>query len=468
MTLGAAALTDSNKDDLSKADFFSGRNPEFLRMVADFMETETFQAQQVVVAQNDVGHKAYVLRTGSVEILVGAAQKQVAILESGGIFGEMALFGMPKRSATVRCLEDCECQAINHSVFLKALQRFPDERKYFIGLANERKKKLDTFAYNLEQKQKLEQLEQVEQKILQRATDPRHRRMSAPVMSEVLESNQESILSTPFFAGRSPSFVKLLAQFMTHEVFSEGVEIITQGDVGENMYFLYKGKVEVLLAGMPHRIATLESGTFFGEMALFGHPTRTATVRAMQACECRSISHTDFARIVKEFRGEQQYFEDLAAQRRAKLEEAQREQPQDSEHKANVVTLPTPIRLSFSADGEEEAKPAKEAVVEEEPAKVSEPLQSVIGLCDVGKAYLQKPSKLVSLVPSNGTESTGRRSSLANSGSMPSDLPTVMLPPLSARVPAAILNKAPVGSILGKAIHEGQEGPYKGRRRSAA
>jgi CRP-like cAMP-binding protein len=49
------------------------------------------------------------------------------------------------------------------------------------------------------------------------------------------------------------------------------------------------------------RIATLGPGMNFGEMALLGHATRSASVHADTAVRCRVISVTDFDRISDEF-----------------------------------------------------------------------------------------------------------------------------------------------------------------------
>ncbi len=58
--------------------------------------------------------------------------------------------------------------------------------------------------------------------------------------------------------------------------------IVRQGDEGDCMYVVQKGKVEVLTtkAGGELHLATLGEGDFFGEMALFEREVRSATVRA--------------------------------------------------------------------------------------------------------------------------------------------------------------------------------------------
>jgi len=58
--------------------------------------------------------------------------------------------------------------------------------------------------------------------------------------------------------------------------------IYQQGDIGETMYLVGHGQVEILQrrSDKEYCLGTLGEGEFFGEMALFGYTTRTATARA--------------------------------------------------------------------------------------------------------------------------------------------------------------------------------------------
>jgi len=67
------------------------------------------------------------------------------------------------------------------------------------------------------------------------------------------------------------------------KVFADGEVIITEGDAGDCMFVIQSGRVEVVAGagGAEHRVAVLEGGEFFGEMALFDKEMRSATVRAL-------------------------------------------------------------------------------------------------------------------------------------------------------------------------------------------
>jgi CRP/FNR family cyclic AMP-dependent transcriptional regulator len=67
------------------------------------------------------------------------------------------------------------------------------------------------------------------------------------------------------------------------KIYRDGETIIRQGEMGDSMYVVQGGRVEVLQgsdkAGEQH-LAFLDAGDFFGEMSVFEKEVRSATVRA--------------------------------------------------------------------------------------------------------------------------------------------------------------------------------------------
>lgn len=62
-----------------------------------------------------------------------------------------------------------------------------------------------------------------------------------------------------------------------------GLVLIAQNAPADDLFFLVEGRVEVAVRvgnGPSHRVSTGESGTIFGELALFGRAPRTADVIA--------------------------------------------------------------------------------------------------------------------------------------------------------------------------------------------
>jgi CRP-like cAMP-binding protein len=86
------------------------------------------------------------------------------------------------------------------------------------------------------------------------------------------------------------------------KIFSNGEVIVQQGDVGEEMYVVQAGKVEVVLesGGQHERVAVLGPRDFFGEMALFDKEVRSATVRALGEARVLTIDKRTLLKRISE------------------------------------------------------------------------------------------------------------------------------------------------------------------------
>jgi CRP-like cAMP-binding protein len=86
------------------------------------------------------------------------------------------------------------------------------------------------------------------------------------------------------------------------KLYGDGEAIVTQGEVGDCMYVVQSGRVEVLLStdvGEQH-LVFLETGDFFGEMAVFEKERRSATVRASGEARVLKVDKKTLLRRIKE------------------------------------------------------------------------------------------------------------------------------------------------------------------------
>ena len=84
--------------------------------------------------------------------------------------------------------------------------------------------------------------------------------------------------------------------------YEDGEIIVRQGDVGDNMFVIQEGRVEVLneTDGKEIRLRIAGEGEFMGEMAIFERVNRTATLRAMGRVRVLTIDKKNFLRRVHE------------------------------------------------------------------------------------------------------------------------------------------------------------------------
>jgi CRP-like cAMP-binding protein len=82
------------------------------------------------------------------------------------------------------------------------------------------------------------------------------------------------------------------------KIYQDGEIIVRQGEVGDCMYVIQEGKVEVVIEenGNEVVLAEREEGEFFGEMAIFDRDARSATVRAKGQVRALTVDKKNFLR----------------------------------------------------------------------------------------------------------------------------------------------------------------------------
>jgi CRP-like cAMP-binding protein/Fe-S-cluster-containing hydrogenase component 2 len=81
--------------------------------------------------------------------------------------------------------------------------------------------------------------------------------------------------------------------------FAPGEQITTEGNFGNSFFILTRGTVSVTLGPEARRLATLNQGSFFGEMTLISGLPRNASVTALEPCEVIEIPRRAFEQWMK-------------------------------------------------------------------------------------------------------------------------------------------------------------------------
>ncbi len=86
-------------------------------------------------------------------------------------------------------------------------------------------------------------------------------------------------------------------------LYADGDIIVRQGEPGDCMFTLQEGRLEVLVKHEGRdevRVALMEKGAIFGEMAIFEREVRSATVRALGEARVLTIDKKNFLRRIQE------------------------------------------------------------------------------------------------------------------------------------------------------------------------
>ncbi len=113
---------------LRRTPFFSKIPPAKLKLIAFTSDRVKYNEGQVLCRQGDAGDAAYVVLTGTADVLVNAkdGQIKVAVLEPNSVIGEIAVLCDTSRTATVRASAPLEALRISKDHFLKMLTDFPE------------------------------------------------------------------------------------------------------------------------------------------------------------------------------------------------------------------------------------------------------------------------------------------------------------------------------------------------------
>jgi ATP/ADP translocase/HEAT repeat protein len=120
-----------------------------------------------------------------------------------------------------------------------------------------------------------------------------------------LEAGMYSTLEKVLLLKRAPVFERVtgedlapLARLAEVTVYSEGDEIVREGDLGDALLVILRGSVAISRAG--HQVATLGAGETIGEMSILDHEPRSATAIALEETEVLEIGSAEFYEILHE------------------------------------------------------------------------------------------------------------------------------------------------------------------------
>lgn len=107
---------------------FAKLEPSKLKLLAFTAERITYEADQVLFRQGDVGDAAYIIVDGSAKVLVDTDQGEieVATLARNDFVGEIAILCDVPRTATVQATAQTVTLRITKDLFFRLVAEFPE------------------------------------------------------------------------------------------------------------------------------------------------------------------------------------------------------------------------------------------------------------------------------------------------------------------------------------------------------
>ena len=110
---------------------------------------------------------------------------------------------------------------------------------------------------------------------------------------------EEVLRKVPLFKDGDMVFLEQVIMALRSKQVAAGELIIRKGELGQELYLLARGKVEVL-SDTGQVLKVLSDGDIFGEIGVLMSKPRTADVRARRACDLFVLQRADFSRILRD------------------------------------------------------------------------------------------------------------------------------------------------------------------------
>lgn len=239
-----------------------------LATVREQAEVRHFKLGEVVFREGDPGDRMYLVYSGKVRVLRRQNGDEVPLntLCAGEHFGEMALLGRKRRSATIRAADDSTLIAIPASAIATLAGANSELRSYF-----------DHYAERVELWNFVKLVGQV---------GPR---LKPPQLRQLVDQFQE---------------------LLSHD----GEQILTEGQPPKRFYLIQSGRVKVIRRDKIQ--ATLTAGDSFGGLPLLEEPPGASlfTIRADGPVTTLTLSAAEFRRLLHEAPHVRLFFEEQQAQ----------------------------------------------------------------------------------------------------------------------------------------------------------
>lgn len=112
----------------------------------------------------------------------------------------------------------------------------------------------------------------------------------------------KALKNIPIFSNLESKELKELDKIMHRRIYSPREQIFRESEPGVGMYIILNGKVKILkevTESSSETLAVLESGEFFGDLALLDESPRSASAVASEECEILGFFRPDLMNLLE-------------------------------------------------------------------------------------------------------------------------------------------------------------------------
>ncbi|KAJ3159299.1 hypothetical protein HDU86_001902 [Geranomyces michiganensis] len=226
---------------------------EFIITLAAAMQTRVYTDNSYVIRKGEVGRAMFFVLRGEVEVVSEDGETVINLMKEESFFGEIGvLFSVP-RTASCRARGRCIILTLTKSGLEKAAANHPEVASTIQSIAEER---FSSYMKQMESSMLIEFGQELR-----------------------LGMTQIDLKKIPLFRDCSFGFLHMLSLRLKPLQYRQNDILIRKGEVASEMYFVVRGTAEVFSEDDGTCFAEFHPGAFFGEVGVFFHVKRTASVR---------------------------------------------------------------------------------------------------------------------------------------------------------------------------------------------
>lgn len=282
---------------LNPLEFLKTLDPERRNQMRSQVRRATVVAQTVLIEQGEEDDTMMFVEEGELRI----DRDGVAIDYSGAgeVIGEMAVFGEGLRSASVHVVRDATLLLLSKAGFdvLRATAHpfaFWVERKA-LDLLSERLRRLNTLVAELSEGARCAWVKPPPS-VFERVSSL-FRKVAAEVLTPAHCNVPDLLYDSPIFKGTTHAFLVQISEELELRSVAPGTFLCKQGSVGEELFIVARGAVDVLVttggkgsATRVHKLAQVTRGDAIGLSALVDGAPRSASCVAVEQTDVLVLS----------------------------------------------------------------------------------------------------------------------------------------------------------------------------------
>jgi len=144
------------------------------------------------------------------------------------------------------------------------------------------------------------------------------RPMKLEIMSELTGDLTKTV---PLFNLCSPALMNELLLSLKVETYPPDNIVAGEGEVGNDIFFISKGELEINSAANKRSYGLLKEGEYFGDTSLIFNDKRTASVVTKSFCEILILGRNDFNRLKQNFSEFKEVLKKVSSERSEKMTE---------------------------------------------------------------------------------------------------------------------------------------------------